>query len=769
MRREKNLSLKYIVLALAIIIVVLVMSLFWLNQRIKSTVNDNFLTSANNQSAILEKSINQYLESIYNDIEMYASFPSISNVEDGIQSYMLLDVRKKMNPYESTDEEAHIFDILKIYGESHEGTTYIYMGTTYGGYLCWPSVEIVPHYDPRVRPWYVDGMEAGGEIVQTVPYADISTGKMIISNVKKIVDSQGNFKGVFGIDASMDRVTRVVNQTNEIRGGITLLIHSSGVVLTDTSNNDNQFRTLKEAYPEVEHLIKSGGLFEANIQNVKYLGVSKSIQNTEWRIILLSPINQAYEAVKPSIQNLVTGTVLGSLGFLIIIFGGAYLIFYNRSLQKMVTVRTLDLQEMIDELIEKEKNLRNSETRYKSLVDNIPGVVYRCDPMPPWRMHTINSWVETVTGYSADVFLGDPPQLNWHDVIHPDDVDLVDKDTSITGQIYFTLEYRVITKNGDVRWVLERGGKIQNSQGESFMDGVIFDVTDKKLAEQEIQSLNEELEGRVEERTKALKDAMSQLVEQEKMASLGGIVSGVAHEINTPLGIGVTVTSYLRKMSNELAYQFENGALSKTKLNEFLHTSHESMDILESNLARAADLVNSFKKISVNQSHEEMSSFKLKEYLDMILLSLKHEYKNKAYEITIECEPDIKIYSYPGVYSQIFTNFLMNSFIHGFKGRESGNIEIRVRMHAKEGRLVISYKDDGVGIPPEALDRVFEPFFTTNRSNGGSGLGLYIVYNLVGQKLNGSVNCHSTPDEGTTFVIDVPLLEEPIPDEDYMT
>jgi signal transduction histidine kinase len=352
--------------------------------------------------------------------------------------------------------------------------------------------------------------------------------------------------------------------------------------------------------------------------------------------------------------------------------------------------------------------------------------------------------------------------MYWRDVVHPDDLAYVDKDSFVDGQIYYKIEYRVITKAGDVKWVFERGGRIQNSQGDIFMDGVIFDITDQKRAEEEIQTLNEVLELRVEERTKALKDAMSQLVEQEKMASLGGIVSGVAHEINTPLGIGVTVTSYLKKLNHELEQQYASGALSKNKLNEFLGASTESLEILESNLARAADLVNSFKKISVNQSNEEMSSFKLKEYLDMILLSLKHEYKNKAYEIVIECDSEIHIYSYPGVFSQIFTNFLMNSFIHGFKGKESGNILIKAVMHAKEGRLVISYKDDGVGIQQETLDRIFEPFFTTNRSNGGSGLGLYIVYNLIGQKLNGSINCHSILGEGTLFVIDVPLFEEPV-------
>ena len=761
MRHEKNISLKYVIPSCGIILLVGLAAFYWMNQRIMHTVKDDFISSSTNQIEILDKAINQYIESVYDNIEMFANFPSVKSVQNGLQSYVELESRKKMNPYESSEEEQHLYEIFKIYGDSHPGTNYIYMATAYGGYLCWPSVEITPHYDPRIRPWYLTGVEANGGVAQTAPYQDLSTGNMIISNVKKIVDDKGNFKGVFGIDASMERVTQVVNQTNRDRGGITLIIHSSGLLLTDTTNSKNQFKSIKETYPMIETYVRSGGFFETQLHGESFLGFSKSVDNTAWRIVLLSPKAQVYEHLKPSLQNLEVGTILGTVGLLVILFGGAYLVFYNRSLQKMVTVRTRDLQEMIDQLIDKEKNLRNSEMRYTSLVGNLPGVVYRCEPDSPWRMQTISSWVETLTGYPAESFVGEHPQLYWQDVIHPDDLALVEKDSSDEGIDYFTIEYRIITLSGEIKWVFERGNRIQNNQGDIYMDGLIFDITDKKKAEQEIQVLNEVLEQRVEERTKALKDAMSQLVEQEKMASLGGIVSGVAHEINTPLGIGVTVTSYLRKLSKELANQFGSGALSKHKLNEYLSASDESMDILESNLARAADLVNSFKKISVNQSHEEMSVFKLKEYLDMILLSLKHEYKNKAYEIEIDCDPEIKIYSYPGVYSQIFTNFLMNSFIHGFRDKESGKIHIKAVCHNKERRLVISYKDDGNGIAGDVLDRIFEPFYTTNRSNGGSGLGLYIVYNLVGQKLNGSVNCHSVLGEGTLFVIDVPLIDEP--------
>lgn len=762
MRQEKKFPIRYILLSGAMVVLILLSASLWLNQRIDQTVMKNFQASANNQIEIFDKSINQFLDAINSDVEMIASFPSVRGVQGGITTYMDLPERKMMRPSVGQEEEQHLYEIFSIYGNSHKGTIYVYMATEYGGYLCWPEIESAPYYDPRQRPWYLAAMDGNGDIVQTAPYKDVSADKMLISNVKKIVDDNGQVKGVVGIDASMDQVAEVINQSKDIHGGFYMIVHNSGLILTDTSNPDVNFMPLKDVYPSLESVYQEKSLFEIPLKGEVYLGSTRRIEGTQWQIMVLSPKAAVYNVVSPSLQNLIWGTIFGGLGFAILIFGVAYMIFYNRSLQKMVTVRTRDLQEMIDELIIKEQNLLFSEAKYSSLVDNIPGAVFRCEPCPPWRMKTISNWVEVLTGYPPETFIGDAPERFWEDIIHPEDRERVGKESGPTEDVYYSTEYRIISSDGTIKWMFERGCFIKDDIQGNFMDGVIFDISDRKRADGEIQKLYEEMEQRVEERTKALKDAMTQLVEQEKMASLGGIVSGVAHEINTPLGIGVTVTSYLGKITQELNRNFEDGHLSKTKLNEFISANQESLAILETNLSRAAELVNSFKKISVNQSTEEMSHFNLRDYLDMILLSLKHEYKNKDYDIQVDCDKDLRVYSYPGVYSQIFTNFLINSFIHGFKDRENGQILIKAVSYPKEGRLVITYKDNGCGIPSEALDRIFEPFFTTNRANGGSGLGLYIVYNLIGQKLNGSINCHSTVGEGTTFVLDVPLLQEPM-------
>lgn len=760
MKQVNPLPVKYIVLASCISLVIIGATYFGVKTYIEKVTEDNFFTTVDTQLSVVDKSIHQTISGVTQDLNMFAITPIVKEVSTDLHTYMNQPVREMMRPSQGSPEEQRLFQALSVYANSHPGIMYAYIATEYGGYLCWPETEIVANYDPRMRPWYKAAIDGKGDVVLTNPYKDISKDVVLISQVKAIYGQQGEVVGVIGLDYSMDKLGGAINQTEVVFDGFYVLVHSDDMILSDPSHKENRFKLLKEVYPQVQNLYKSGSVFETTIEGQLYFGCTKDLTDTNWKLIVLSPKNKVYEASMDTIQSLIIGAVAGVAGLIVIVIAILYMLYYNRSLQKMVNTRTEDLQEMIDTLVSKEQSLIASEIQYSSLVDNLPGVVYRCEPYPPWRMKTISKWVENLTGYKAEEFLGDSPTVNWDEIVHPEDVEMVDKETSNSDSYDFTSEYRIVAKDGTVRWVFEKGSLIQTNLGEKYMDGVIFDNTEVKLASEALKKLYEELEDRVEERTKALKDAMSQLVEQEKMASLGGIVSGVAHEINTPLGISVTVASYLKKISEDLKLNLSNNTLSKNKMNEFLNGNAESLGILETNLARAAELVNSFKKISVNQSTEDLVQFNLRDYLGMILLSLKHEYKNKNYQIEIDCDENIEIYTYAGVYSQIFTNFLMNSFIHGFKDRDTGKIKIKAIQYPEEKRLVITYNDDGHGISEEILDRIFEPFFTTNRSNGGSGLGLYIVYNLVSQKLGGSINCHSVLEEGTTFVIDVPLITE---------
>ncbi|MZP30713.1 ATP-binding protein [Heliobacterium undosum] len=309
-------------------------------------------------------------------------------------------------------------------------------------------------------------------------------------------------------------------------------------------------------------------------------------------------------------------------------------------------------------------------------------------------------------------------------------------------------------------------------------------IVRRKIAEAELIEMYEQLELRVEERTRQLEvanldlksamteleQAQEQLIESAKMAALGKLVAGVAHEINTPVGIGVTAASHLHKKTSELAAQFRENQLKKSELDKYLAVSEEASDIILKNLERASSLIQGFKQVAVDQSRENRRRFNLKEYIGEILTSLQPKFKNKAYRIELSCPDDLEVVSYPGDFSQVLTNLIMNSLTHGFG--ECGHGTIRIDVQQKGERVRLVYADDGRGILREHMERIFEPFFTTNRGQGGTGLGLNIVYNLVTQRLRGKIRCESVADAGpnarssaslgtgsgtgTRFIIDFP-------------
>jgi signal transduction histidine kinase len=290
----------------------------------------------------------------------------------------------------------------------------------------------------------------------------------------------------------------------------------------------------------------------------------------------------------------------------------------------------------------------------------------------------------------------------------------------------------------------------------------------RKEQEDEIIRLNQSLEKKVELRTDELRNAnqkltesliqlqstQKQMVEQEKMASLGSLVAGVAHEINTPIGIGITAISHLEHIITELEEPFLQGKLSKSNFENALRNLKECHTLVFSNLERAAQLVKSFKMVAVDQSSEEKRLFNLKNYLNDIITSLRPEIRKTRLTLSMEIDETLFLNSYPGAFSQIFTNLIMNSIIHGFKAGEEGNIHVQAQL--KEDTLIIDYKDSGRGISEDISKKIFEPFFTTNRDTGGSGLGTHIIYNLVTQALNGSIELDTSSTNGAHFIILIP-------------
>lgn len=254
-----------------------------------------------------------------------------------------------------------------------------------------------------------------------------------------------------------------------------------------------------------------------------------------------------------------------------------------------------------------------------------------------------------------------------------------------------------------------------------------------------------------------LKEAQRGLIEAERLASLGALVAGIAHEINTPIGICVTASSIVELEAGNLRRLVESGEVRRSELNAAVGKIFEGSELIGSNLARAADLISSFKRVAVDQTSEVEREFDLPAYLREVLQSLSPQLRKSGANVEVTGSDSVWLVSYPGAIAQILTNLVMNSLIHGFDKGPGGAISVDVSTPSND--VSIRYRDNGPGMDEETLRRMYDPFFTTRRGQGGSGLGMHIVFNLVTQILRGTVQCKSAPGSGVEFEIRFPRVE----------
>jgi signal transduction histidine kinase len=276
----------------------------------------------------------------------------------------------------------------------------------------------------------------------------------------------------------------------------------------------------------------------------------------------------------------------------------------------------------------------------------------------------------------------------------------------------------------------------------------------KRRTEDELRSSKEKAESALLE----LNAAQQNLIDAERLAALGGLVAGVAHEVNNPIGISLTVASSFARRTEMFESELKSGGgLRRSQLEEFVRTSRDAAQQLVANLHRAGELIQSFKQVAVDRSHAERRQFSLGEATDQIIASLKPVLKRAPIELTIDVPEGLLIDGYPGSYGQILTNLFLNAVNHAFSEGQSGTISISARPRGHED-IEISFADDGAGMTPDVQRQAFDPFFTTRRNEGGTGLGLHIVYNLVTQQLGGRMMLESRLGQGTTFRIIMPRV-----------
>lgn len=392
-------------------------------------------------------------------------------------------------------------------------------------------------------------------------------------------------------------------------------------------------------------------------------------------------------------------------------------------------------QDLEERVVERTRELKSSRERYRLLVESLRDryIFYSLDAED--RLTYISPSVEQVLGYTPQEYRAVRGERFTDSPVNEKVAEC--RRAVLRGEHAPAFEAELLHRDGTPRTFEILEVPVCDEQGNvASVEGIAHDITQHKR------------------NLVMIREQQDQLLENEKMAALGRMVAGVAHEINTPVGIGVTAASHLRETMESFQAVYKRGGLRRSDLDDFLSVALEATAMVQGNLDKAAKLIQGFKGVAVDQTGEGRRVFDLKEYVDGVLLSLRPALKKTRHEIVFECPADIQVDNYPGALSQALTNLVMNSLIHGFPEGRDGRITIRASQ--REGKATLVYADDGVGMTPEVRRQLYEPFFTTRRGRGGSGLGMHVVYTSVTQTLGGTIACESSPDNGTVFTIMFP-------------
>ncbi|MFZ6845402.1 ATP-binding protein [Undibacterium sp. RuTC16W] len=426
------------------------------------------------------------------------------------------------------------------------------------------------------------------------------------------------------------------------------------------------------------------------------------------------------------------------------------------------------LQIELNERLRAEQALRFTEEKFTAIFHASPVAMTVFRKTNFFVMVDVNdAWVRQFGWTHDEILHSREKQMSlWR---NPDDFDSVMSKIENHNEVH---DYEAWLHCGHQEKILlcNISGRLVRLGEESLLVLVQEDITEKRHNESEILTLNTSLEHRVSERTNELEvanteltivlenlqRAQHELLRTEKMAALGSLVAGVAHELNTPIGISVTVASTMQQQTEAILQGMQSG-MRRSTLDEFLQNSRAGTDILMRNLSKASELIVSFKQVAVDQTSANRRLFILDETVAENVLTLGPTIRKTRHEVICNIPPKIVMDSYPGPLGQVLTNLINNAFIHAFDMDMRGTVCITATMDESD-MVTIVLTDNGKGIPEANLGRIFDPFFTTKLGQGGSGLGLNIVYNLVTGVLDGKITVQSVINQGTTFTMSLPRI-----------
>jgi PAS domain S-box-containing protein len=409
------------------------------------------------------------------------------------------------------------------------------------------------------------------------------------------------------------------------------------------------------------------------------------------------------------------------------------------------TVRDITDQKRAEEAIAEGRRL------LQQVIDTVPAVINVKDRQ--LRYVLMNRYMAGIFGIEPIDAIGHTTS-NLMSRYGAQKTDENDKRVLASGRGLGFYEEEYLDSRGELRQWLVNKMPLLDADGEiEHIVTVALDIGERKRGEQEMRKAKDAAEAAL----RNLRETQNSLIEAEKLAALGRLVAGVAHEVNNPVGISLTVASSLERKTALFAAEVARGDLRRSSLNDYLASSRDASSQLVANLNRAAELIQSFKQVAADRNYSDQRAFDIADLTEQVVMSLRPGLRKHNLTLTLDCQPNLNMNSYPGPYGQVLTNLFLNSVAHAFPDGKPGLVDIKVRESGKDNVEII-FSDNGCGMSLDVRRRAFDPFFTTRRDQGGTGLGLHIVYSIVTNRLGGRLDLDSEPGSGTRVQIILPRV-----------